>query len=85
MLPMVLSIKSVEADKLARELARLTGESLTDAITNALRERLERERPDRTDLVNRLLAIGESARTLPRLDARSDDEILGYDEHGLPS
>ena len=85
MLPMVLSIKSVEADQLARELAQLTGESLTDAITNALRERLERERPDRTDLVNRLLAIGESARTLPRLDARSDDEILGYDEHGLPS
>ena len=83
--PMVLSIKSVEADKLARELARLTGESLTDAITNALRERLERERPDRTDLVNRLLAIGESARTLPRLDARTDDEILGHDEHGLPS
>ena len=83
--PMVLSIKSVEADQLARELAQLTGESLTDAITNALRERLERERPDRTDLVNRLLAIGESARTLPRLDARSDDEILGYDEHGLPS
>lgn len=82
---MVLSIKSVEADQLARELAQLTGESLTDAITNALRERLERERPDRTDLVNRLLAIGESARTLPRLDARSDDEILGYDEHGLPS
>ena len=85
MVPMVLSIKSVEADQLARELAQLTGESLTDAITNALRERLERERPDRTDLVNRLLAIGESARTLPRLDARSDDEILGYDEHGLPS
>ncbi len=85
MQPMVLSIKSVEADQLARELAQLTGESLTDAITNALRERLERERPDRTDLVNRLLAIGESARTLPRLDARSDDEILGYDEHGLPS
>jgi antitoxin VapB len=58
---------------------------LTDAIINALRERLERERPDRSDLVDRLLAIGESARTLPRLDARSDDEILGYDEHGLPS
>ncbi len=38
MLPMVLSIKSVEADQLARELAQLTGESLTDAITNALRE-----------------------------------------------
>jgi antitoxin VapB len=82
---MVLSIKSAEADQLARELARATGESLTDAITVALRERLERVRPDRTDLVERLLAIGESARALPRFDQRSDDEILGYDEHGLPS
>jgi antitoxin VapB len=85
MQPMVLSIKSAEADELARELARVTGESLTDAITVALRERLERVRPDRTDLVERLLAIGESARALPRLDQRSDSEILGYDEHGLPS
>jgi antitoxin VapB len=81
---MVLSIKSAEADQLARELARVTGESLTDAITVALRERLERVRPDRTDLVERLLAIGESTRALPRLDERSDDEILGYDEHGVP-
>jgi antitoxin VapB len=83
--PMVLSIKSAEADELARELARVTGESLTDAIIVALRERLERVRPDRTDLVERLLAIGDSARALPRLDQRSDNEILGYDEHGLPS
>jgi antitoxin VapB len=85
MQPVVLSIKSVEADELARELARVTGESLTDAITVALRERLERVRPDRTDLVERLLAIGESGHALPRLDQRSDDEILGYDEQGLPS
>jgi antitoxin VapB len=82
---MVLSIKSAEADQLARELARVTGESLTDAITVALRERLERVRPDRSDLVERLLAIGDSSRGLPRLDTRSDDDILGYDEHGLPS
>ena len=81
MQPVVLSIKSVEADELARELARVTGESLTVA----LRERLDRVRPDRTDLVERLLAIGKSARALPRLDQRSDDEILGYDERGLPS
>ena len=85
MMSMVLSIKSAEADELARELSRLTGESLTDAITASLRERLERQRVDRSDLVERLLAIGESARDLPRLDLRSDDEIVGYDQHGLPA
>ena len=79
---MVLKIESAEADRLARELARVTGESVTQAITVALRERLERVRPDRTDLVERLLAIGESARALPRQDQRSDDEILGYDDNG---
>jgi len=82
---MVLSIKSAEADELARELARVTGESLTDAVTVALRERLERQRHDRSDLVERLLAIGASARDLPRLDTRPVDEIIGYDEHGLPT
>ncbi len=63
----------------------MTGESLTDAVTVALRERLERQRHDRSDLVGRLLAIGASARDLPRLDLRSDDEIVGYDERGLPT
>lgn len=85
MASMVLSIKSAEADELARELARVTGESLTDAVTVALRERLERQRHDRSDLVERLLAIGASARDLPRLDMRLVDEIIGYDEHGLPT
>jgi antitoxin VapB len=85
MTSVVLSIKSAEADELARELARVTGESLTDAVTAALRERLERQRHDRSDLVERLLAIGASAGDLPRLDIRLDDEIIGYDEHGLPT
>lgn len=85
MTSVVLSIKSAEADELARELARVTGESLTDAVTVALRERLERQRHDRSDLAERLLAIGASARDLPRLDLRPDDEIIGYDEHGLPT
>ena len=85
MTSVVLSIKSAEADELARELARVTGESLTDAVTVALRERLERQRHDRSDLVERLLAIGASARDLPWLDLRPDDEIIGYDEHGLPA
>ena len=46
---MALSIKTEEADRLARELARLTGETLTDSITVALRQRLERERASRRD------------------------------------
>ncbi|KIZ47275.1 MULTISPECIES: type II toxin-antitoxin system VapB family antitoxin [Rhodopseudomonas] len=44
---MALSIKTDEADRLARELSRLTGETMTDAITQAMRERLERLRADR--------------------------------------
>jgi antitoxin VapB len=85
MTSMVLSIKSAEADELARELAKATGESLTEAVVVALRERLQRTRIDRSDLVERLLEVGESARDLPRLDLRPDDDIIGYDQHGLPS
>ena len=85
MQPMVLSIKSAQADDLARELASVTGESITEAVTAALRERLERERRDRSHVVVRLKAISNAGRLLPRLDDRTDDEILGYDEHGLPS
>ena len=40
---------------------------------------------DRSDLPARLLAIGASARNFPRIDLRSDDDIIGYDQHGLPS
>jgi antitoxin VapB len=85
MTPMVLSIKSAEADDLARELASVTGESITEAVTTALRERLDRERRDRSHVAGRLKAVSDTGRLLPRLDTRTDDEILGYDEHGLPS
>jgi antitoxin VapB len=81
---MPLSIKSDEADRLARELAVETGESLTEAVTGALRARLKEVRRPRRNVAGRLLAISEQARRLPRQDGRSDDEILGYDEHGLP-
>jgi len=82
---MALSIKNSEADRLARELAETTGETLTDAICNALRERLERERgrnnPDRMrDEINR---IQDRIARLPKPDKRTDEEILGYDEKGL--
>ncbi|MBI4883452.1 MAG: type II toxin-antitoxin system VapB family antitoxin [Actinobacteria bacterium] len=81
---MALSIKNDRADQLARELAALTGESLTDVIVNSLEQRLAEERRSRRrrrsidDLI-------DDFKRLPVLDARSEDEILGYDENGLPS
>lgn len=83
---MALSIKHDEADRLARDLAKLTGESLTEAVLNALRERLQRQRAlgRREDLKEALLAIGRRYSELPLLDDRSVDEILGYGEDGLP-
>lgn len=82
---MVLSIKSDEADRLARELAAETGESLTDAVTEALRVRLREVHRPRRHLARRLLAISEGSRRLPRLDDRADEEIIGYDDHGPPA
>ena len=83
---MAISIKNDEADRLARELAELTGESLTDAIVKALRERLERHRRGRRRraLSEELLEIGQRCSRLPLLDERTEDEVLGFDERGLP-
>ena len=82
---MALSIKNDEADRLARDLAATTGESLTDAVTVALRERLERERARRaTDVIHRLQRLSDEVRSLPVLDTRRPEVIVGYDEHGLP-
>lgn len=79
---MALNIKSDEADRLARELARRRGEPITRVIVEALRAELEREkrrvRPPR--LAERLMAIGAAYASLPDLDRRSEEEILGYDE-----
>jgi antitoxin VapB len=58
---MALSIKTDEADRLARELARLHGETLTEAVTKALRERLERDRAKPSTYEERLAAIEEAA------------------------
>lgn len=83
---MTLSIKNPEADRLARRLAEATGESLTDAVIQALRERLERitGRRRAAGLGDEIARIQERIARLPRLDERSDEEILGYDERGLP-
>lgn len=84
---MALSIKDPEADRIARELARLTGESLTDAVRKALEERLEREggRCRREGLAERLLVIGRRCAAHVDQPAHSLDhgELL-YDEWGLP-
>lgn len=82
---MSLSIKSDKADRLARELATVTGESLTVAVTIAIEDRLARERRATRDVAGRLRRVREEMRTVPLLDDRPEAEILGYNEHGLPS
>lgn len=83
---MALSIKGEKADRLARELARRTGESLTEAVTRALEERLKRVAPRKRkkSLADALDEIALRCAARPVLDPRSPEEILGYDEHGLP-
>ncbi len=83
---MPLSIKNDATERLARRVADATGESLTEAIKKSLEERWERLKSRRrkdtsADQVDELLRRVDA---LPRLDTRSDDEILGYDENGLP-
>jgi antitoxin VapB len=83
---MALSIKNDDTERIARQVAEETGESLTEAIRKALEERWERLKGNRRgrvlaaqvdDLLRRVDA-------LPNLDSRPDDEILGYDENGMP-
>jgi antitoxin VapB len=83
---MALSIKSLETERLVREIAAKTGESLTGAIQKALEERLERiNREQRNrNLAHQLEEILRRVDQLPILDPRSPDDIVGYDEHGLP-
>jgi antitoxin VapB len=83
---MPLSIKHPEADRLARSLADLTGQSITDAVIQALREQLRREsgRGSPVQLQEELRAISDRCANLPDLDRRTPEEIIGFDEHGLP-
>ncbi|MBL8705810.1 MAG: type II toxin-antitoxin system VapB family antitoxin [Rhodospirillales bacterium] len=80
---MALNLKSPEADRLARELAEATGESITAAVTTALAERLVRVRTkERPGLLAEIDAIRRRAAKLKNRDMRSDDEILGYNADG---
>jgi antitoxin VapB len=83
---MALNIKDPATEKSVRELALLTGETVTTAVRRAAEERLVRVRRNRAgrSLAVEILEIGRRCAALPDLDTRSADEILGYDEHGLP-
>ena len=83
---MALNIRNPETERLAAELAKETGETKTEAVRKALQDRLARvkRRRPRRRLADELEAIGEHCRQLPVLDSRPADEILGYDEMGLP-
>jgi len=82
---MALNIKDPEADRLARELATRTGESLTETVVKALRDRLMREMA-RTPvrLRDEIMDISRRAAKLPRRTRRTPEEIIGYDDRGLP-
>lgn len=83
---MPLSIKNERAERLVREIAAKTGESLTGAIEKAVEERWERLKSQRRGptVLDQLEEILRRVDQLPVLDSRSPDEIVGYDEHGLP-
>jgi len=83
---MPISIKSIEAERLAREIAAKTGESITGAIQQSLKERLDRLKQHRRTqvLASQLEEIVRRVQQMPILGTRTPEEIIGYDEHGLP-
>ena len=84
---MALSIKNERTETLARQLAEATGESLTEAIQHSLEERLANinQQQRRTANFPAIMEILRRIDALPTIDSRSPDEILSYDENGLPS
>jgi antitoxin VapB len=83
---MALSIKDPETERLARALAERTGETLTIATRRALEERLRRVGSEarKAALLEDLAASRRRWRALSVLDSRSADDIIGYDDNGLP-
>jgi len=79
-------IKDREADRLIRSLAERTGESITDAVKEAVRERLQSLPPSGAEIAERkrkIDALISRARAMPTLDDRTPDEIIGYNARGL--
>lgn len=83
---MAIIIKDREADHLIRALAERTGESITDAVKQAVRERLKNLPPSETEIAERrrkIAALIARAKAMPTVDDRTPDEIIGYNERGL--
>jgi antitoxin VapB len=82
---MALNIKDPETDQLVRRLTGLTGENITQAVKTAVRERIEREERARGKAsLEELRAIARRIASRIDRDGRTADEIIGYDERGLP-
>jgi antitoxin VapB len=81
---MALHIQDPETDKLARELSAVTGETITQAVNTALRDRLRAIAPpiNEAEYIARIEKISDRLASLPVLDSRTPDEILGYNEQG---
>ncbi len=86
---MALSIKNPDVERMARELSRRRGVSVTEAIRQSLEREVERERriPRHapSERLRKMMEISERASRIPRISDMSDDEILGYDEFGAPT
>ncbi len=82
---MAISIRNEKTENLAREVAHLTGENLTQAIRHSLEERLNRLKGRKTtiDLKQEIMLISERCKSLPDIDPRTPDEILGYGQDGV--
>ena len=82
---MALSIRNAKAEKLARELAAESGDNITQAITRALEERLQRLRGRSTaiDMVEEIMKVSKRCSEIPDQDKRSPDEILSYGPTGV--
>lgn len=81
---MALSIKNARAENLAHEVAEFAGETQTQAVIIALEERLQRLKGRRRtpDVYEAIMEIAHQCANLPEQDARSPDQILGYDRVG---
>lgn len=82
---MAINIKDPETDRLVRELATRMGVSITEAIKVAVQDQLSRTRPRADVVFSEIQAIIDRGRTRPMLNDLTEDEILGYDEFGIPS
>ncbi len=83
----VLNIKDKETHALATQLARLSHQTMSQAVKEALQDKLaqlDSQGKDRYRLVARVKELAAAASASPTLDRRTPDEIIGYDEIGVP-